>query len=80
MGNSPREKLRLLDEYLHAFAKRFYLHPSLDGAGANLSNSELYALNIVGRRGRCAMTELAEECGLGLSGVTGVVDRLVAKG
>ena len=80
MGNSPREKLRLLDEYLHAFVKRFYLRPSLDGPGANLSSSELYALNIVGRRRRCAMTELAEDCGLGLSGVTGVVDRLVAKG
>lgn len=80
MGISPREKLRLLDEYLHAFVQRFYLRPSLNGPGAELSSSELYALNIVGRRRRCVMTELAGECGLGLSGVTGVVDRLVAKG
>ena len=80
MGTSPREKLRLLDEYLHAFAQKFYLRPSLDGPGAELSSSELYVLNIVGRRRRCAMTELAGECGLVLSSATGIVDRLVAAG
>lgn len=77
---SASEKLRLLDQYIHELIKRFYLRPSLDGAAAELSSSELFACNILGRKGRCAMTELAKECGVALSSMTGVVDRLVAKG
>ncbi len=70
----------MLDLYIHELIKRFYLRPSLDGAAAELSSSELFACNILGRKGRCAMTELAKECGVALSSMTGVVDRLVAKG
>lgn len=77
---SASEKLKLLDDYMHELIKRFYLRPSLDGLGAELSSSELFACNILGRNGRCTMTELAKGCGLVLSSMTGVVDRLVAKG
>jgi DNA-binding MarR family transcriptional regulator len=77
---SASEKLRLLDLYIHELIKRFYLRPSLNGAAAELSSSELFACNFLGRKGKCAMSELAKECGLALSSMTGVVDRLVAKG
>ena len=77
---SASEKLKLLDQHLHALVKRFYLRPLLDGPGAELSSSEFFALNILGRKGRSTMTELAHECGLVLSSMTGVVDRLVSKG
>ncbi|MBI2985360.1 MAG: MarR family transcriptional regulator [Deltaproteobacteria bacterium] len=77
---SASDKLKLLDDYMHELIKRFYLRPSLDGPGAELSSSELFACNILGRNGRCTMSELAKGCGLVLSSMTGVVDRLVAKG
>lgn len=77
---SPGEKLKLLDQYIHELIKRFYLRPSLDGTAAQLSSSELFACNFLGRKGRCSMTELAKECGSALSSMTGVVDRLVAMG
>lgn len=76
---SPSDKLKLLDGYIHALIQRFYLRPSVDGPIAELSGREVFALNLVGRRGRCTMSELAKECGLALSSMTGVVDRLVAK-
>ncbi|MDP6560404.1 MAG: MarR family transcriptional regulator [Candidatus Binatia bacterium] len=72
-------KIHLLDQYIHELIKRFYLRPSLDGAAGELSSSELFACNLLGRRRRCTMTELAQECGLALSSMTGVIDRLVAK-
>ena len=77
---SASEKLRLLDQYIHELIKRFYLRPSLDGVAAELSSSELFACNFLGRKGRCTMTKLAKECGLALSSMTGVIDRLVAMG
>lgn len=74
------EKLELLDEYIHVLLKRFYLRSSQDGSAAELGGSEILAVNLLGRRGRCTMSELAGECGLVLSSMTAVVDRLVAKG
>lgn len=71
--------MKLLDEYIHALIKRFYLKPSVDGLAAELSSSELFALGLLGRKSRCTMSELAAESGLALSSMTGVVDRLVAK-
>jgi len=70
-------RLRLLDEQIHALIRRFYVRPSPDGPGAELSTSELFALSILGRKRRCTMTELARDCGLALSSMTGVVDGLV---
>ena len=73
------DKLKLLDQYIHELVKHFYLKTALDSPGTELSSSELFACNILGRKGRCTMSQLAEECGLALSSMTGVVDRLVAK-
>ncbi|MBI2210028.1 MAG: MarR family transcriptional regulator [Deltaproteobacteria bacterium] len=74
------DKLNLFDQYLHALVKRFYLRPTLDGAGQELSASELFACRTLGRKGTCTMTELAKECNLVMSSTTGVVDRLVDRG
>lgn len=72
--------MNLFDQYLHALVKRFYLRPTLDGAGQELSASELFACRTLGRKGTCTMTELAKECNLVMSSMTGVVDRLVQRG
>ena len=77
---SVSDKLKLLDNYVHVLVRRFYLRPSANGLGAELSSSELFACDLLGRRRRCTMTELATECSLALSSMTGVVDRLVEKG
>jgi DNA-binding MarR family transcriptional regulator len=77
---SATRRLELLDQHIHDLIQRFYLRPSVDGPTGELNGSELFALNIVGRRGMCTMSEVATECGLALSSMTGVVDRLVAKG
>jgi DNA-binding MarR family transcriptional regulator len=74
------DKLNLLDQCIHELVKRFYLRLSSDGFAAELSSSELFACNVLGRKARCAMSQLAQECGLALSSMTGVVDRLVVKG
>jgi len=74
------DKLNLFDQYIHELVKRFYLRPTLGGAAQELSSSELFACRILGRKGKCTMTELANECGLVLSSMTGVVDRLVDRG
>lgn len=74
------DKLNLFDQHLHALVKRFYFRPLLGGSIAELSSSELFACNVLGRAGRCTMSQLAQECGLALSSMTGVVDRLVARG
>ena len=77
---SASEKLRLLDVRINALMRRFYVRPSLDGAGGELGTSDLFTVNLLGRKGKCTMTELAKECGLALSSMTGIVDRLVVKG
>jgi len=74
------DKLKLLDQYMHELIKRFYLRFSMDGAAADLSSSGLFACDLLGRQGRCTMTELARECGLALSSMTAVIDRLVSGG
>ncbi len=76
---TARVKLMLLDTYIRALAKRLYPRPTAKGATADLSNSEIFTCEALGRKGRCMMTELAKECGFALSSMTGIVDRLVAK-
>ncbi len=60
---SESEKLKLLDDRMHELIKRFYLRPSRNGELAEFSSSELFACNILGRKRRCMMKELAKECG-----------------
>ena len=74
------EKLNRLDQYIHALVKRFYLRASVNGSAQDLGASEWFACNILGRKGRATMTELSKECGLALSSMTGVVDRMLIKG
>lgn len=76
----PSDKLKLLDGYLHALILRFYLRPSRNGAASKLSASEAFVCGILGRAGTHTMTELAAKCGVALSSMTAIVDRLVAKG
>ena len=76
---STSDRLKLLDHYIHALVEHFYLRLPLDQATLDLNGSEFFALSRLGRKGKGSMTELAQECGLALSGMTGVVDRLVKK-
>lgn len=64
---STSDRLKLLDQYIHALIERFYLRHPLDEATLDLNGSELFALSLLGRKGRSSMTELAEECTLALS-------------
>lgn len=73
------DKLNLFDQCVHELVKRFYRPLSSNGSVTELSSSELFACNVLGRRGPCTMSQLAEECGLALSSMTGVVDRLVSR-
>lgn len=77
---SASDRLKLLDDYIHTLVERFYLGLPLDGVTVDLNGSELFTVNLLGRMGRGSMTELAQECALALSSMTGVVDRLVLKG
>jgi len=77
---TARDKLMMLDTHIRALAKRLYLRPAGKELPADLSNSEIFSCEALGRKGRCMMTELAKECGFALSSMTGIVDRLVAKG
>lgn len=74
------EKLMMLDHYMRILAKHFYLQPAAERLAAELTHNELFACDVLGRRGRCTMTELAKECGLALSSATGIMDRLVERG
>jgi len=76
---TARQKLMLLDQYIRTLAKRLTVRPAR-GHGADLPNSEVFTCSALGRRRRCMMSELAKECGFPMSSMTGIVDRLVAKG
>ncbi len=79
MGPKLSDKLRTLDQYVHELVKHFYLKTAMDGPSVELSTSEVFACSVLGRKNRCTMSELAKECGLALSSMTGVIDRLVSK-
>ena len=74
------DKLNLFDQYMHSLVEYFYLRSSLNGLREEFSGSELFASSVLGRKDKCTMSELADECGLVLSSMTGVIDRLVGKG
>jgi DNA-binding MarR family transcriptional regulator len=74
------EKLRQLDESVRILIKCFHHRPSIKGIGLMLTGTESLACMTLGKRGRCSMTALARECGVALSSMTGIVDRLVEKG
>ena len=77
---TARTKIMLLDTYVRALAKRLYMRPPAKALASDLANSEIFTCGALGRRGRCMMSELAKECNFPFSSLTGIVDRLVAKG
>lgn len=77
---NARRKLNLLYEYVHALIRSFYLRPSVAREAIELSESAIFTCDILGRKGRCTMSELSKECGLALSSMTGVINKLVARG
>ena len=79
MRGKLSDKFKLLDQYIHELVKHFYLKTAMDGPSVELSTSEVFACSVLGRQSRCTMSELAKECGLALSSMTGVIDRLVSK-
>jgi len=77
---STSYRLKLLDQYIHALIKRFYLKLPANREVVELSSSELFAVSLMGRKGAVSMTELADECALTLGGMTVAARRLEAKG
>jgi DNA-binding MarR family transcriptional regulator/YHS domain-containing protein len=72
-----RELSRLLRRLARRLAEPAY---GQAGAGRDLPALEQVVLLEVGERGRAMMSELAEACGMALSTMTGLVDRLEKKG
>ena len=46
------------------------------GFGKGLTGQQFFALRVLGKRGACQVSELAESLGVSLSATTGIVDRL----
>jgi DNA-binding MarR family transcriptional regulator/YHS domain-containing protein len=71
---------RTLYEALGTLDKVFYGPGTQSGISRDLTEVEWDALRLLGRQGECMMRDLAEACGVALSTMTGVIDRLVNKG
>ncbi len=71
---------RTLYEALGTLGKVFYGPGTQSGINRDLTEAEWDAVRLLGRQGECMMRELAEACGVALSTMTGVIDRLVHKG
>ena len=71
---------RTLYAALNALGQVFYGVPSHTGLGKDLTEAEWAVLRVLGRQGECRMRTLAEACGVALSTMTGMIDRLLQKG
>jgi DNA-binding MarR family transcriptional regulator len=71
---------RALYEALGTLSQVFYGPGTPTGVNRDLTEAEWDALRLLGRQGECRMRELAEGCGVALSTMTGIIDRLVKKG
>ena len=71
---------RELYEALEAVSTVFYGPQAQAAISRDLTAGEWDALRLVGRQGECMMRALASGCGVALSTMTGIVDRLVKKG
>lgn len=67
-------------ELLRLMAKTFYRTGRRGEVFEDLTQGEIFAVEALGRLGRCKMSVLSRECGLGLTTMTGIMDRLVDKG
>lgn len=74
------EYARMLYETLGAMSKIFYGSSMRSESGGDLTTAEWDALRFLGGEGECKMRDLATGCGVALSTMTGIIDRLVKKG
>ena len=74
------DHLRRLDECLHWLVRRYYIRRFTVGSLRSLGAAEAFALACLGRASPTRMTDLSHATGIPLSTLTGVVDRLVARG
>jgi DNA-binding MarR family transcriptional regulator/YHS domain-containing protein len=70
---------RTLYEALGTLSKAFYGPATPAGLSRDLTEAEWEAIRVLGYHGECMMRELAEACGVALSTMTGIIDRLVNK-
>lgn len=77
---SLEQKARELNQHINVLVERFVYADATTGPSAELSRQELITLRLLGFRGRRTMRRLAEEAGVAAATMTGIVDRLVARG
>ena len=73
-------KAQELNQYINVLVERFIYAEASRGPTAELSRQELIAVRLLGYRGRSTMTNLAEEAEVAAATMTGIVDKLVARG
>ena len=71
---------RALYDALETLNNAFYGPTAYPASGSELTGAEWDALRLLGRRGECMMREVAAECAVALSTMTGIIDRLIKKG
>lgn len=77
---SLEQKARELNRHINALVERFIYAEATTGPSAELSRQELVALRLLGFHGRRTMRRLAEEAGVAAATMTGIVDKLLARG
>jgi DNA-binding MarR family transcriptional regulator len=77
---SLERKARELNRHINTLVERFIYAEATTGPSAELSRQELVALRLLGFHGRSTMRTLADEAGVAAATMTGIVDKLVARG
>ncbi|MFQ6672120.1 MAG: MarR family winged helix-turn-helix transcriptional regulator [Candidatus Tectimicrobiota bacterium] len=73
-------KARELNRHINSLVERFIYAEATTGPSAELSRQEIIAVRLLGFHGRRTMTRLAAEAGVAGATMTGIVDKLVARG
>ena len=76
----PEERADKFVRGFFAMAHRYALEPHKQGLLVGVSKPEIFLIHALGEAGRLNMTELARRMSVALSTVTGIVDRLIARG
>ena len=77
---NPEERADKFVRAFFAMAHRYMLEPHKQGLLVGVPKQEVFLIHALGEGGRLNMTELANRMSVALSTVTGIVDRLIAKG
>ena len=80
VGPAGANRVGRLDECIQWLVRRFYVRRFIQGSLRDLGTAEVFVLAALGRVPRARMTDLARASGIPLSTLTGVLDRLVARG